>query len=262
MILPLRQYHVCILLLLVSGCMPVVAQSGVLTGTILDNITGRGIDNALVLNYSTRHNAYTGIHGDFTLDVRLGDTVVLSAVGYYYKRLVVNDSIWSASAPVKFYFTPRAYEITEARIIGLGSYQDFKSNFIELKRPKTQIEKLIENLGDIARIEGKEAYDQALATGRLEPPRAGIPIRSPEEKERIALAKILEKEQIREQGYLKFNPEVIKKVTSLTEDRDILDFMTFCNFSDDYLMEISEYDLAARIVEKFEEYKTNRVNIF
>jgi hypothetical protein len=72
----------------------------------------------------------------------------------------------------------------------------------------------------------------------------------------------MEKEQIKEQVYLKFNPEVIRKVTGLTDDRDILEFMVFCNFSDDYLLEINEYDLSAEIALKFEAYKSKRVNIF
>ena len=260
--LPRRLYPVFILVLFVAGCRPVNAQSGVLYGLIRDKITGLGVVNALVLDYSTRRSVYSDNSGIFNLEVSIGDTVVLSAVGYYFNRLVVDDSLLGASVPVKFTFTPRAYEITEARIMGLGSYNDFRSNFVELQRPKTKIEILIENLASISKSEGKDAYDRALATGRLEPPRAGVPILSPEEKERIALKKIMEKEMIREQVYLKFNPEVIKKVTGLTDDGDILAFMTFCDFSDKYLLEISEYDLTAQIVLKFEMYKSKQVNIF
>jgi hypothetical protein len=262
MLLHRWSYPVQILLLFIAGCQAVNAQSRVLNGLILDKITGRGVVSALVLNYSTRIDAYSDSNGIFNLEVSFGDTILLSAVGYYYNRLVVNDSLLDASVPVKFTFTPRVYEITEARIIGLGSYNDFKNSFVEMQRSKTKIDILIENLGSISKIEGKDAYDRALATGRLEPPRLGVPIRSPEEKERIALKKIMEKEQIKEQIYLKFNPDVIKKVTGLTDDRDILEFMTFCDFSDEYLLEISEYDLAAQIVLRFEEYKSRRVNIF
>ena len=46
-----------------------------------------------------------------------------------------------------------------------------------------------------------------------------IPIRSRDEKERIALAKIMETENVRNRIYQKFNPEVIKKVTGITEDQ-------------------------------------------
>jgi len=256
MLLQSRLHPFCILLLLFSGCGPVNAQSRVLNGIIRDKITGIGVVNAIVLNYSTRQNVYSDDNGVFKLNVSIGDTVVLSAVGYYYNRIVVSDSLLHASVTVKFTFAPRAYEITEARIIGLGSYDDFRNRFIELQRPKTKIEILTENLAGISMIEGKAAYD------RGEPPLAGIPIRSPEEKERIALKKIMEKEQIKEQVYLKFNPEVIKKVTGLTDDRDILEFMTFCDFSDEYLLEINEYDLADQIGLKFEVYKRKRLNIF
>jgi hypothetical protein len=262
MLLPRRPYPVLILLLLIAGSRPVNAQSGVLNGLIRDEITGMGVVNALVLNYSTRLNVYTNGNGVFNLDVGFGDTVVLSAVGYYYNRIVVNDSLLSASVPVIFPFWPRAYEITEARITGLGSYNFFRNRFIELQLSKTKTEILTENLAGISKFEGKEAYDRALATGRLEHPLPGIPILSPEEKERIALKKIMEKEQIKEQVYVKFNPEVIRKVTGLTDDRDIVEFMIFCDFSDEYLLEISEYDLADQIGLKYEVYKSRRVNIF
>jgi hypothetical protein len=256
MLLTRRSYPVYIILLFISGCQPVHAQSMVLNGFIRDKITGICVVNAIILNYSTRRNVYSDNNGAFNLGVSIGDTVVLSAVGYYYNRLVVSDSLLGAPVPVKFTFAPRAYEITEARIIGLSSYDDFRNRFIELQRPKTKIEILIENLAGISVIEGKAAYE------RGEPPLAGIPIRSPEEKERIALKKIMEKEQIKEQVYLKFNPEVIKKETGLTDDRDILEFMTFCDFSDEFLLEINEYDLADQIGLKFEGYKRKWLNIF
>jgi hypothetical protein len=255
MILPRRIYPVYILMLLFAGCGPVHAQSRVLNGLIRDKITGMGVVNAIILNYSTRRNVYSNENGAFNLGVSIGDTVVLSAVGYYYNRLVVSDSLLGAPVPVIFTFAPRAYEITEARIIGLSSYDDFRNRFIELQRPKTKTEILTENLAGISLIEGKDAYSGA-------PAGLGVPIRSPEEKERIALKKIMEKEQIKEQVYLKFNPEVIKKLTGLTDDRDILEFMTYCDFSDEYLLEINEYDLADQIGLKFEVYKIKRVNIF
>jgi hypothetical protein len=251
----LRFNPVCIGILLMAGCQPVQAQSRVLNGLIRDKITGTGVGNTIVLNYSTRQDVYSDNNGIFNLKVSFGDTVVLSAVGYYYCRLVVNDSLSGAPVPVKFTLMPRAYEISEARIIGIGSYDDFKNRFIELQRPKTQIEILTENLAGIGMIEGQDAYNGP-------PAGLGVPIRSPEEKERIALKKILEKEQIKEQVYLKFNPEVIKKLTGLTDDRDILDFTTFCDFSDEYLLGINEYDLADQIMLRFESYKSKRVNIF
>jgi len=250
-----RPYPVLILILFIAGCSPVNSQSGVLNGLVRDRITGMGVVNALVLNYSRRHSVYSDNNGIFGLEVSFGDTVVMSAVGYYYYRMVVNDSLLGAPVPVKFTFTPRAYEISEARIIGLGSYDDFRNRFIELQRPKTKLEILTENLSSISLVEAENAYSGP-------PAGLGVPIRSPEEKERIRLKKILEKEQMKEQVYLKFNPELIKKLTGLSDDRDILDFMTFCDFSDEYLLEINEYDLADLIGLKLGLYKSKRVNIF
>ena len=67
MLLPRRLYPVCILLLSFAGCRPVIAQSGLLNGLISDNLTGLGVSNALVLNYSTRENVYSDNNGVFKL---------------------------------------------------------------------------------------------------------------------------------------------------------------------------------------------------
>ena len=253
-----RIYSTILLVLFLAVLRPAIAQSPVIQGIVQDEITGKGVLNALVLNYSKRLNVYSDNNGVFTLDVSLGDTVVLSAVGYYFQKFVVNDSLLGASFPVKFTFTPRAYELTEARIIGLGSYSDFKNSFTSLQRPKTKLELLADNLAEISKNAGKEAYDMAIASGRIGMPGAGIPIRSPEEKERTALKKIMEKDQIREQIYMKFNPEIIKKITGLTDEGIILEFMTYCDFSDEYLLEVNEYDLSEQIGLKFEDYKCKR----
>ena len=76
-------------------------------------------------------------------------------------------------------------------------------------------------------------------------------IYTPEEIERMKLAKIKEEEQVRDQIYYKFNPRVVKEITGLLEDSEIIEFMLFCKFSDAYLLEVNEYDLASRIALKY-----------
>ncbi len=81
------------------------------------------------------------------LQANPGDTLVLSAIGYYYRKIIVTDSLLAASMPVTFEVSPRAFEIGEAKIVALGTYDQFRQNFVNLDKPKTQTELLTEQIG-------------------------------------------------------------------------------------------------------------------
>jgi|WetSurMetagenome_2_1015567.scaffolds.fasta_scaffold216781_2 hypothetical protein len=256
----LYRLSICIIFLqLFEGFVPVEAQTRLLKGEIVDEETGKAVEFGFVLNYSRHVNIYSSISGEFIMDADQGDTLVFSAVGYYYQKVIVNDSLLKASMPVRFILMPRAYEIKEARIVALGTYDEFRQKFINLDNPKTKTEVLAEKLADMSHKAAREAYDMAKANQKLD----GItfftvPILTPEEKERIALARIIKQEKIRDEIYQKFNPAVVKKVTGLKEDSDIIGFMVFCDFSDQYLLKVNQYDLMVQLALKFEAYKRKK----
>lgn len=248
-----------VLMILFSGYGPASAQSDHLKGKIMDEMTGQVIDFGLVLNYSKSINIYTDKTGEFNLEVNVGDTLVLAALGFYYQKVIVTDSILNANKPVIFVMQPQAYEIAEAHIFPLGTYGEFRQKFINLYQPKTRTDILSENLAEISHKAAKEAYDEAQANRKLDGITFfSIPIRSPEEKERLALARIMEKEKRKNRIYQKFNPEVIRKVTGMTSEADIIEFMVFCRFSDHYLLEVNEYDLMSEIALKYEAFKRKK----
>jgi hypothetical protein len=258
----IKNYRLCgysMFLILFAGCLPVSPQSGSLKGKIMDGSTGSEVGFGNVLNYSRHINSYSNSSGEFVLDAGKGDTLVFSALGYYYKKVIVSDSLLRSFLPVKFVMMPRTYEITEAHIFAMGSYDAFRRKILDHNEPRTKTQVLAEKLSDISRNAARDAFNTAQANRKLDGiTLLTVPIRSPEEKERIALARILEQEKIRDQIYQKFNPEVIKKVTGLKEDDDIIEFIVFCDFSDQYLLQVNEYDLMTRIAMKYEAFKKKR----
>jgi hypothetical protein len=259
MSLPLRRY-VWMAALSLAGTGFGCAQTGNFHGTLLDAITGRAIDYGIVYNYSRNINIYSTPSGEFTITALPGDTLVVSALGYYYAKAVISDSLLQSGSPVAFRIEPRAYEIEEARIVSLGTYEEFRQNFIHLDKPKTATEKLAENLAIVSREVAKEAFAAAQVQRKSENgiTIASFPIRTPEEKERIRLAEIVKKEKVRDQVYAKYNPAVVKKVTGLEADDEVIEFMQFCDFSDDYLMKVNEYDLMAVIQSKYRAFKARK----
>jgi len=196
--------------------------------------------------------------GDFKQEAQAGDTLVIYAVGYYYRKIMVDQSMLNTTAPVPLTLTQQAVEIAEVRIISLGTYEEFREQFMALDRPKTKTERLASDLAQIAQLEGKEAYDEAMAKGELKPPGLGFKILTPEEKERLILVDIIEQEKVRDQIYHKFNPVLVKKVTGLVDDDTVIEFMVFCGYSDAFLLQVNEYDLMASIARKYELFKIKK----
>jgi len=228
-------------------------------GNVKDESSGDALEYAYILNYSLQKKVYSNSKGEFRLAAEEGDTLVIYAVGYLYNKVVVNNEILSSDS-VTIFLTQQTYDLSEAKIIAIGSYEEFKQKFIALDRKITRNENLNNYLAGIASVEGVEAYAEAeaerAATSGVT--FATVPILTPEEKERIKLAGIIEKEMVRDQVYQKFNPMLVKKITGISSDEEVIEFMVFCKFSDAYLLEVNEYDLAGRISLKYELFQKKK----
>ena len=123
-------------------------------------------------------------------------------------------------------------------IFGWNNYPAFREDFIDLELAETEVEELNNSFSDRLKIEGRAAYDSALLSGKIWAP-GGLPIYTRDEKERLKLEKRIQTESKKSEAYQKFNPELIRKITGLTEEDEIIRFMVlevsfweilFCGF--------------------------------
>jgi hypothetical protein len=236
-----------------------LAQDGKIHGKVTDSSTGAPVEYAYILNFSQRLQIYCNSKGEFIINAHPGDTLVLYALGYDYKRIVVDQELLKNEiATLKI--NQQSYDLNEARILGFGTYSEFRERFIDLDKPLTKTEKLNKEIQGVARTEAIEAYNEAMAKQTLANgvTLAKANILTPEEIERNKLARIEAKEKVKDQVYHKFNPMIVKQITGLTDDDEIIEFMVYCKFTDEYILETNEYDLASRISLKFELFKKHK----
>ncbi|MBN1415831.1 MAG: hypothetical protein JW973_12075 [Bacteroidales bacterium] len=231
-------------------------QESGLTGRIMEGDTRWPVQLALVQNVSSRSSAYSDTSGFFRISADFGDTLVFSASGYYYRVLLVNDSLLNAKDILQFRMEPLVYRITEANVYAFSTYEHFKQQFINLDLSKEKTEVLRRNLQQqslSAAREGDRIWQdkQYLEGARL----ASVPILSREEKHRMMLKEVLNRENHKNQVYEKYNPEIIRKITGLTDDNEIIRFMAYCNFSDAYILNTHAYDLMEMIARKYADYR-------
>jgi hypothetical protein len=256
-----RLYHLLygVFLLIFPGNGLSWAQQGEITGRVVDAATGKAVEYTAVLNYSRHLRMYSNTAGEFKLPAQEGDTLVFYAVGYFYEKVIAHADMINSGTPRVFTLMQQTFEIQEVRVYSLGTYEDFRERFINLDRPATQTEKLAADLAETSRTVAREAYDQAKAAKMLNGITfVAVPILTPDEKERLMLAQIIKEEKINDQIYQKYNPVVVKKVTGLTDDDDIIEFMVFCNYSDTYLLKVNDYDLMVSIGRKYEQFKRKK----
>jgi len=245
-----------VLILLITVNYAVQAQTGTIRGKVTDAESGKTIEYTSILNFSKHLRIYSNSNGEFNLVAQPGDTLVLYAVGYYYQKVIADKTMINTTEPESFTMNQQATEIDEVKILGLGTYDEFKKQFIDLNRPRTKTDDLTDNLAQVTRDAAREAYNKAKDEQKLDGVTLlTVPIRTPEEKERLVLAQIIKKEQIRDQIYQKFNPVVVKKVTGLTDDDTIIEFMVYCHYSDAYLLKVDQYELMVSIARKYEQFK-------
>ena len=226
-------------------------------GSVVDDSTGNKIAFVHIYNESRRTGYITNEEGHFKIPVEEGDTLVLSAIGYLYKIMIVNDSCLLRSSTIKL--MPQVYEIDEVSIKAFRSYHDFKLQFLSLEIPETETTRLRENLAILSQRIAVETATEKRNEEILNRPSTeiftvGVPIYSKEDLQRMNYVEVLKKEARQRVIEKKYNRDIIYKVTQLSED-EITEFMGFCNFSEEFLYNTCPYDILLAIEMKFKEYK-------
>ena len=229
-------------------------------GTVIDDSTGAGIAFVHIYNETTRKGYIANEEGKFVIPASTGDTLVMSAIGFLSKVVFINDENIESAYTVRL--SPRTYEIGEVKVFPFKNYEDFKKEFLALKLPETKTDELRKYLADISSVQGKQAAEEAKARELMTTPgvrlaTVGIPIPSKDDIQRAKYAEVLKKEARQRVINEKYNRDVIRSITQLPDD-EIIDFMGFCNFSEDFLYASTEYQIYLKIVEKFKEYQQKK----
>ncbi len=229
-------------------------KSPVLQGRFTDKENDNHLAFVHILNESKRTAAISDTSGLFQLKVDIGDTLAFSALGYLGKVIIVDEHMLQSCLSIQL--VPRTYDIDEVKVIALGTYSQFKQKFQNLELPYTKTDRLRDHLNMLAVKAGEEGYqeykDKKIAEDGVSI--ASVPILTPEERQLIKLKEILKEEKIQKIIDKKYNSEIVADLTGLKGD-ELIDFMSFCNFKKQYLLNTKQYDILVKVLEKFKEFK-------
>lgn len=230
-------------------------------GVLLSANDSTPISYVHIVDLSTGFATICDQNGNFSFRIDRNDTIRFSAVGF--ETLLLNLGTES-SFKKKFSFTifmkEKIYKIDEILVRPYANFSDFKYAFINLELPEDKFAVNL-NLPNVADLKFK--YDP-----RDEP----IPVVGPPDIVSVGasytiegpITKLYDKYSRKGKGNTKFhelvaiapryNKDVIKRVTGLKDESEILSFMFFCDLSHDFIQAATDYEIVAAINECYEEY--------
>lgn len=229
----------------------------IIDGKVLDDSTKQVIPYVNIFNESKRQGYYADVDGTFTIEAEIGDTLILSAIGYLSQVYFLTDS--STWKNLILTLEPRTYEIGEAKIKSMPSYSKLKQDVKNLNLPRTQLDSLTDKLSSESDQVVKKAVQDKMVEDVFNREKGTLfvlskPILSAQQKEKKKLNKVANKAKQQQIINEKYNRDIVKNLTNLREDQ-LTEFMVYCNFRSDFLLNATEYEIALSIREKYKEYK-------
>lgn len=249
MIIKRQRFYLIIFLLFISAKLVGQDSLYLFRGQVLSEEGNYEVALAHVINVQQKWGVVTDTLGVFEIWANRGDTLNISAIGFYYKEYTIKEII--TDSVVNIFLKGRTYEIPEVAVIYLGTYNEFKQKVLDLELPESP---LSESAKSIFKHVEKPLFVE---------PSIGSPISmlyyafSKEGKDIRKYLDLKENESERDEILERFNIHVIKNLTGL-EEFEAREFMAFCNFQDDYILNITDYRLYADILEHFEAFKKSK----
>lgn len=220
---------------IVSGRVVRLEDSIPMSGTHIINITrGRG--------------TITNSEGVFSIKAISGDSLLFSAIGFESDTIDITIEVLTAPDLLIVYLEEQLYEIEAVDIFPLPpTYDGFKRELIYGFDSVPQHYSIIR---DLAVVPSKTGPSPVRIYGS--PITYFYNLLSREGKEVRKYREILSQESMR--GGWSLNSELVRQITGLEEDEQILDFFDFCGFTTQMLTISTELEVTEAISECFNKF--------
>ncbi|MEM6737083.1 MAG: hypothetical protein AAF620_13540 [Bacteroidota bacterium] len=239
-------------------CFGLLAQEGRLSGKIADAALKKPLNGAHILNISSGYLCVSRPDGSFSIPALPVDTILITHVGFNKKKLIVGEKLFEQE---RLFFLHRSTTtLEEVQVTVFPAYEDFKEIILKTEPIDSSIQIFGLDQVDYSQVffpqppSTKDPENDISVGGGfrfdLEPlTRKGREIKK--------LKNLLEEKNKEEIAYKKFNREWVREQTSLRGD-ELNEFMVFCEFSNQYLIETPLYMIREKMMTLLDEFKSKR----
>ncbi len=219
---------------------------------VLDSLTREPVAFAHIINTTRKTATISDTLGYFYIRTSPGDRLQLTAIGFAAGTLTLGYSLLRSRDIHDILLRPIIYSIEAVRVNPLGSYEQFKKRFATLHLPASEYQIHPSVLQDIDR--GTDTLDM-LKVPTISPVTALYNLLSKEGKSQRKLRKLLEQEAFEQQIDFKYSPDIVSHITGYT-GFELYEFMEFCRFKKDFLLDATYYEITRAILDKQQEFES------
>jgi hypothetical protein len=230
----------------------VLGQNRVLLGGIIRNpVTGDAVASVHILNLTDSLATISSEEGAFKIPARLGDSLVFSSIGYHTKAIIISKKELFADY-IEVKLAQRAYQLSEVEVNPFGTKDQFRQRFMELE--------VDDGTMDIVGVQSptKERREIPITEDKNEIKKAKYIFNpasflygnfSKDAKARQELHRLEKEKERHRYNYQKFNEESVGRITGY-QGAQLLEFMDYCNFSENQIYSYTDYELTMAILNK------------
>jgi hypothetical protein len=227
----------------------------------ITNTQGKSIENVHIVNVSGNNGTTSNWEGQFHINAYPGDTLRVTCVGYIPFRYHIPVGRQSPIIPLHIVMKSDTIMISGVEIY------PWPADAQALKDAVLAMENQTPKVPDL-KLNDPKYYNMPLPAGSLPtgsstpglanpgltltvpgPITALYDAFSKEGKSKRKYELLVNQDQKKVIAAQRYNAEVVQQVTSFKTDKEIQDFMLFCNLSVDFIVSSTEYDLYKAIHE-------------
>lgn len=228
-----------------------LSQEKELIGTVKDGTTFDPIIGVHIKNFSSKKLAVTHVDGSFVMPVDIGDSVVVSHVGYQEITLMIDEEL--LENPLEIILLPGTVELAEVEVNIFPEYERFKQLILETEPVDSAI------TFDLPKVVIYDPRSEPIKDPRLAPPTVGFRFDldglTKKGKEKKKLQKLLARRAIIAQANEKFNRDWVGASTKLEGD-ELTSFIAYCDFTPEYIVETPLFEINRKMMALLEEFKS------
>ena len=226
-------------------------------GLVESKEQGIPLHGAHVINLSSQTLTTSGPKGNFEIRASAGDTLKITYVGYQPILLVVTDANQKSRTIISL--KPMEVVLEDVVVTPFPDYWDFKQMVLDASVPDSALNIPLPKVAKYAFYDPRSAPIES----EIPPPAIGIPFDLSgllkQSREKKKLQQKVEKELKWQRAHQKFNRDWVGEVTLLEGD-ELTDFLAFCNFSADHIIETHLIELKEEVLALLFEFKTDQLD--
>lgn len=207
-------------------------------GKVLDQETGRGVGNASVINKRTLAVGRTNQIGNYYLQVKPGDSVVVTSPTHGRYAFLWDGSTQQPLLRIKRQLADNVIQLDEVTVRGKQE--------AELKR---ELEQLLSEPEAKRGLSGEQVLDRAASGSVITLLYEAFSKRAKSDRKALVL---MQEDRRHKLASYRFDL-VAGRATDLTGD-NLTKFKEFCRFEDMFVLQSSEYELTFAILQRLKEY--------